>query len=155
MLLLLDCLRGIVAQPAPWPLPGEVDPGFWSSSQSLFLCCHDWYRLSVLPFPATGSIPKLRLGHAIQGFVLSWWFQLLFPIRFLSSLIFYIASFLWGASFLFSLISVVSSWVVSLMLASPWPPTFCLMVVYLEFSSFRRHLVYILVLPSPPSASLL
>lgn len=77
------------------------------------------------------------------------------PIRFLSARGIHTAAFLWGPSFFFSFISVVSSWVVALMLASPWPPSFCLRVLYLEFSSLRRYRVYIWVLPSPPTASLL
>lgn len=77
------------------------------------------------------------------------------PIRFLSARGIHTAVFLWGPSFFFSSISVASSWVVALMLASPWPPSFCLRVLYLEFSSLRRYRVYIWVLPSPSTASLL
>lgn len=77
------------------------------------------------------------------------------PIRFLSARGTHTAAFLWGPSFFFSLISLVSSWVVALTLISLWPPSFCLRVLYLEFSSLRRYHVYIWVLPSPSMASLL
>lgn len=64
------------------------------------------------------------------------------PIRFLSARGTHTAAFLWGPSFFFSLISLVSSWVVALTLISLWPPSFCLRVLYLEFSSEEISCLY-------------